>query len=209
MLIDQEMTNIFVEIQKKNKPDLIIEVGAFDAEFSHIILEKNLCEKIFAFEASPYVYNKFKNNINKKINYLNLAISNYTGHIDFEVQVGQFDPAECGNNSTLKRNEHKQYNYIKVPCVKLDDYFQNEKFNNICLWIDAEGANREVLTGAEKILEKTQSIFIETEGREFWKNQWLHQDVTNYLISKNFELVKQSPTYEAQFNCIFIKNKVD
>ena len=196
-----DLSNKFIDLQETLKPSIYIEVGAFDAEFSKIILSKYPDAKIWAFEANPYVYEK--NYPIDNINYINKAVSDTLGFIQFELQKDTEKAAV--NNSIMKRNEVKEYEYISVESLTLNSLFS--EFNNICLWIDCEGANREVLMGASNILSKVSSIFIEVEKTEYWKDQWLDNDVKKYLAKFGFVLFDSDTQYQDQYNCIFIKNE--
>lgn len=199
--IDEELTQSYIDLIKTLNITKSIEVGAFDADYSCLVAKEKICNDIWAFEASPYVYDKFSPILPKEINYKFLAISDYTGSIPFEIQEDN-NPSEVGNNSIKNRNENKSYSYVNVPCSKLDDMFSNTK-DRISLWIDAEGANREVLTGAEKLLDNVVSIFIETEDKQFWNDSWESKDVEDYLSSKGFKLLSKKEQYVMQHNCIF------
>lgn len=198
-LLSVDLSNKFIEMQKEINPDIYIEVGAHDAEFSKVIAETSTSSPIWAFEASPYVFDKY--NPIDGVNYINKAISDKTGSIDFEIQSDV--ELAAVNNSIKKRNQEKSYNYISVESVTLDSLFK--EFKNICLWIDCEGANREVLLGASEILPNVSSIFIEVEEVEFWKDQWLDADVVSYLESFGFEMIARDSQYNNQYNCIFVK----
>ena len=200
-LLSIDLSNDFILLQDRLRPDVYIEVGAFDAEFSRTIKSKYPDAEVWAFEASPFVYQK--NSPMDGINYINKAVSDKNDIIDFQLQA-DLHPI-VGNNSILKRKENKEYFYIPVESVTLNDIFKDKK--NICLWIDCEGANKEVLTGASKILDKVSSIFIEVEEIEYWENQWLDKDVESYLNNFGFKIVKRDSQYENQYNCIFLKEE--
>ena len=72
MFTDNELLNSYIKIQEKNKPDISVEIGAFDADFSKSMI--GICNNIYAFEASPFVYRKFKDDMHG-INYINKAVS--------------------------------------------------------------------------------------------------------------------------------------
>jgi FkbM family methyltransferase len=203
MFIHDEITEKFVKLQEILKPTVSIEVGSYDADFSKKM--SFLSKKCFAFEASPFVYAKFKDSMGG-IDYINKAVSNVDGSIKFEIQ-SHLNPSEVGNNSIKNRNEDLNYAYIDVDSVSLDSFFSNLN-ENIVLWIDCEGASEEVLTGAESLLINVSSIFIETETKEFWKKCWFEQDVIDYLKGFGFELLYKSFAYENQNNCIFVKNNL-
>lgn len=198
---NSELVSKFISLQKIIKPDVSIEIGAHAAEFSKEI--SNFVDKVYAFEASPYVYESVGTISN--VNYINKAVSNVDGFIKFEIQDDVTNLA--ANNSIINRNEDKSYSYIEVESICLNNHFNDYK--NICLWIDCEGANREVLTGASDVLQNVSSIFIEVEELEFWKNQWLFKDVNDYLLNKGFVLFARDQEYgNHQYNCIFIKEEL-
>jgi FkbM family methyltransferase len=203
MFTDEYLTKLYVEMQKVLLPDVSIEVGAFDADYSVGVI--GIIEKIYAFEASPFVFNNFKDYL-KKINYINLAISDTPGFVDFEIQK-EFDPALVGHNSIKKRNEKKAYDYLSIDSVSIDEYFKDIDFKTASLWIDCEGANKEVLQGAVDTIKKAKSIFIEVEGTDHWKDIWLHKDVVNFLLPLGFKMVEYRTFDPLQANCIFIKEE--
>jgi FkbM family methyltransferase len=197
MYSDKSMLQSFIDIQKIMLPSLSIEIGAYDADFSKSMV--GIAKEIWAFEASPYVYEKFKDI--EGVNYINLAISNKSGLMDFEIQQNEHNL--IANNSIMKRNDNTAKQYIPVESKSLNDLFKDRK--NIALWIDCEGANEQVLTGASEILPNVQSIFIEVETVRFWKNQWLENDVKSYLENFGFKLSLSQPQYVNQYNQIYIK----
>ena len=203
MLVDPYLLSIFMELQNDLKPTLSIEVGAYDAEFSKNISKHGVLS--YAFEASPFIYQRFKGEM-EDINYINKAISDIDGIVQFEI-MSMYDPAEAGNNTIKNRKDTMEYEYIDVEAVSLNEYFKNFKDENIALWIDCEGANKEVLTGADKILPKVSSILIETEEIEYWAGQWLHTDVLEYLATFGFISGAQRPHGDAQLNTIFTKKQ--
>ena len=199
-----ELVNKFIKIQKILKPDIVIEIGAYDAEFSQMCIEQEICNDVHAFEASPYVYNNFKEYLNKNIKYKNIAIGDYDGTVSFQLKKDtDFDIAR---SNSIHKNifRHTKYETCNVEIHKIDTIFKN--ITNTCLWIDVEGANKEVLSGASNTLENTQSILIETEKNLIWKNQWLHDDVFIFLNKKGFSMIDRKFQGSKQSNCIFVRN---
>jgi len=184
-------------------PTLSIEVGAHGAEYSKAMSDKGI--KSIAFEASPAVYNKFKDTISG-FDYVHMAMADYNGVISFNIDTA-FNPADAGHNSIKDFNLSWRVNGdpVEVYCSTLDSYFNDLKDENISLWMDVEGANREVLLGATDLLEKVQTIYIEVEHIQFWKDQWVRQDVIDFLDIHGFVLTREFTAYDNQTNCIFIK----
>lgn len=201
----EDLVTKFINLQQIIKPNVCIEVGAHGAEFSNTMA--SLGVKSYAFEASPHVYNHFKDKVKPGVEYINKAISYKTDNVLFQIDK-RFDPATTGHNTIMKRAEDLDYEYVSVESIPLDDFVNAG--DNIALWIDCEGANREVLSGASDILNKVSSIFIEVEAHEFWQNQWLFNDVNDHLLSKGFILLAKDQEFgENQYNCIFIKKELE
>jgi FkbM family methyltransferase len=205
MIIDGngDLSEQFFKMQKDINPDHCIEVGAHAAEFS-VNISKQFGIKATAFEAGSLVYEKYKNQANSNlVSYLNYAISDVDGTVTFKVTNNQM----YGNSGIVQRVGFEHTEIEEVKSYRLDTYFKDAEFNNACLWIDVEGANKQVLSGSIKTLNKVSSIFIETEDQTYWENQWLTADVVNFLNSQGFILKASEKIYDAQQNLIFIKKK--
>jgi hypothetical protein len=96
----------FLKITQRIKATHSIEVGAYSAEFSKSMLK--FSEYVYAFEANPYVFNKFKISIPKEITYINLAISDKKEIINFYFK--NYEKSIFGqSNSILKTVNSKRH----------------------------------------------------------------------------------------------------
>lgn len=200
MFADSKSLNDFLQIQEVLQPTLAIEVGSYDADFSKAIRDRNI--PVYAFEASPDVYERFKNDM-EGISYINKAITDYDGYVTFNIQ-NKNQAASVGHNG-IKSGRWKTDSFVDVPCSSLDSYFASTENEKIALWIDCEGANKEVLEGGQRILSMTESIFIEVEHVQLWANIWTRSEVVHFLDIKGFALVNEYPAYPNQTNCVFVK----
>jgi FkbM family methyltransferase len=200
-----DLSDKFIKMQDAILPDYAIEIGAHAAEFSIAISNKFGINAV-AFEAGKAIYNKFKNEIDPKlVSYLNYAISDKDGVESFIINGNEL----AGSNSILAKNNVASTAQENVESYRLDTYFKDADFTNACLWVDVEGANKQVLMGATETLKRVSSIFIETEDYAYWKDQWLTEDVIRFLDSHGFVLVDSEKVYEAQKNLIFIRRSDD
>jgi FkbM family methyltransferase len=209
-----ELYKLFFELQNFLKPDFVIEVGAYKAEFSFAMANK-FGTKAVAFEANPKVFKvyteetsiyEFYKNINsykntQMVDYLNIAISDYTG----DTMINAHKRGMVANSSLKTIVNGNIIESLPVRCTTLDEYFKNIEFSNAALWIDAEGSNGEILQGAVETLKKCSSIFIETEDGLFWHNAWQTSDVKNFLKQNGFNKIAEEDIYVEQKNHIFIK----
>jgi FkbM family methyltransferase len=205
MIIDDNgiLSEQFFIMQKDINPDYSIEVGAHAAEFS-VEISNNLGINAVAFEAGSAVYEKFKDQVsNDLVKYLNYAISDKDGFETFTVAHDEYR----GNNSIIPRTDKANIKTENVKSYRLDTYFKDANFKNACLWIDVEGANEKVLTGAVETLKRVSSIFIETEDYPHWQDGWLTLDVVKFLNSHGFTVLDHETIWQTQHNIIFIKKK--
>jgi FkbM family methyltransferase len=197
------LSETFAKMQDSLNPDLCIEIGAHAAEFSNYMASRFKIQAI-AFEAGKEIYEKYKNTVGPLVTYVHCAISDIDGVATFFVHEGPLR----GNNGIKRVAFTESYENSKVTSYKLDTYLRNHHFNNACLWMDVEGANKEVLLGAKKVLSKVSSIFIETEDQTVWKDQWLTGDVIKFLTELGFINTHSEKVYTTQRNLIFIKREL-
>ena len=207
----QELSKYFYELQGRIKPNVIIEVGAYDATFSKSIVANYPDIVSWAFEANRHNYQTYSlEALADGVKYVYSAVSSEVGEVPFYYQNEM--PSTVGNNSILLRLDSLQYGEI-VPATTLDDFFIESgllnKDDSVSLWIDVEGASREVLMKSELILKQTKSILIEVEHDEVWSSQWKSQDVVEFLTSRGFTLTgRDKEYYPLQENFLFIKDIV-
>lgn len=194
-----QLSRTFINMQEAMRPDYAIEVGAHAAEFS-VEMANKFGIKAKAFEANIDVYNKYSKAVQSNlVDYVNCAISDSDGAVSFNIHHSEM----AGDNSIKKRSNIKILKSYDVQAYSLDSYFKDYDFAKACLWIDVEGANKEVLSGAIETLKRCSSIFIETEDIGFWQEQWLTKDVQDFLENQGFEKIAHENVYSMQKNIIF------
>lgn len=193
----------FLKIQDDLKPTMSIEVGAYDADFS-VQMSKRI-DSVYAFEASKPVFDRYSGILAieaPKVKYINKAITNHEGQIEIWFDKNT-NPADVGHNG-IKSGRYDSYSQM-VDCTSLDLYFKDIQNQNICLWIDCEGANREVLAGSERILSMTSSVYIEVEDKPLWDDMWVWDDVLKFMGDRGFVYAKGYGYAPNQFNTIFVR----
>jgi FkbM family methyltransferase len=209
-----ELYKLFFELQNFLKPDFVIEVGAYKAEFS-FGMANEFGTRAVAFEANPKVFKAYTEEKNiyefykdmsgykntQMVDYLNIAITDYTG----DTKINAHQRGIVANSSLKTIVNGSILESLPVSCTTLDDYFKNVEFSNAALWIDAEGSNGEILQGAVETLKRCGSIFIETEDGLFWHNAWQTSNVKSFLKENGFNKIAEENIYVDQKNHIFIK----
>lgn len=207
--IDELLFEEYMDVVKKIKPTICIEVGAYDADFSQYIVKNNICNKVYAFEASPFVYERCRHELDNRINYINSAIMSFSGTTIFNID-NNYDPAFVGSNSMKLTTQQKSIRSIEIPCDSIDVFFKDiiSHKDKVCMWVDAEGSSDEVLLGMKHMfdLQCIHSIFIETEHQKFWQKSWMHTEVDKYLNSVGMKKTQSKFQYVGQTNCIYEKS---
>jgi len=99
----------------------------------------------------------------------------------------------------------------KINCRRLDDVLQElpNSFNYHFMKIDAQGAEYEILKGAERFLsESCLGLHLELFVLPLYKEIKLLSEVSEYLNDFGFELIKKYPahgTFDSQHDCVFLK----
>lgn len=115
-------------------------------------------------------------------------------------------------NTWIDRAELSHVEQIK--CRRLDDVLEENPdlppFH--LLKIDAQGAEHEILQGAENLLaDSCIGLHLELFTIPLYKGITLLPDVAEYLKKFDFELVKKMPahgSFESQHDCIFLKRGI-
>jgi FkbM family methyltransferase len=197
----------FFDLQTELEPDAFIEVGAHEASASLRIRTIFPAIPIVAFEAHPANYEHYRGQIDfeaLRIEYLNLAAADRTGEITFRV-LRRHEGKLTQRGSILETVSASDMPIATVPAVALDDFFEPRMPVRPSMWIDVEGANREVLLGARQLLARAASVFIEVEEQPRWKDQWLAQDVLRFLEQYGLREVDRDSQFDRQYNILFAR----
>tara|TARA_B100000795_G_scaffold247458_1_gene213700 strand:- start:374 stop:1081 length:708 start_codon:yes stop_codon:yes gene_type:complete len=190
---------------KKIDIKIIFDIGAHKGEFLKSIKKLKHYEKIYSFEPQKKIYEANKQlNVKDKIDYLNIAISDYSGlkklKINKKSSTSTF--SEIDSNSTwykiksLLINGNVKTSFIaeeEVKTITLDDFcFENKVKKIDLLKIDTEGHEKEVLTGAGNLFlnKKIKYILIEFHSSKMYKN-YDKDEIENLLLKNNFILLKK------------------
>ena len=115
---------------------------------------------------------------------------------------------DCGTSSLF--NHDQQFlgpikKIIKVPVINLKMFFDNfpwDKFKYIdYIKIDAQGSDLNILKGAKKYLtEKVVFVTAEPDGNQYYgASECNAVNITNYMISQNFEKINHPNTFDPTF----------
>ena len=202
----------FIQLSCAINPELSIEVGAHESSFSLEMKKNNPDIRSIAFEANPYVFEKYENNlVSNNIEYKHLAVSEVNGEVSFSIPTSLNGNEINSSNaiSSLHQRNHKGFTYqtITVKSIRLDSYITKE-YQNIVLWIDVEGAQLNVINSTTEIWNNVSAIYIEVENAEVWQGQNKDTEINSLLTQLGFIEVMRDNLARVQYNSIYIKQNL-
>ena len=171
----------------------VVDVGANEGQFA----EKILCvfphANIYCFEPLPPVYQKLKLNFEKRANVhpFNFGLGAFAS--EMSMQYNEYSPS----SSLLEMLELHKSNFdfavksvpIAIQIRTLDSFFMEPVTGPMLLKVDVQGYEMPVLQGADSILQQASVIILETCFYPLYKDQYLFEDLYEYLVKKGFRYV--------------------
>lgn len=209
------VTQYFHALVDLVRPDLFVEAGAYRADASREIRQRHPDCRVIAFEANPYNHAEYRDTLGfaeARIDYVNLALTDAPGPVTFHLrtrQGGEQLRNITGNSSLLRRADAgTEYEEVTVQGVTLDGHLAQEEFSRAALWVDVEGASRQVLQGATSTLERTKLVLIEVEEARVWEDQWRSLDVLEFFLASGFVPVTRDIEYDHQYNVLLVSTEL-
>jgi FkbM family methyltransferase len=196
------------------RPELFVEIGAYEASFSVEMKDKFPDVPVIAIEANPRVYEKFSRKLyGTGVDYLNLAIDKEGGFKSFYIpeKIAGNDMPFAGRMGSLREVglRDSQTTQVTVISETLDSLLKDRVESNMCLWIDVEGAAERVISSAQKTLERTSIVYVELESSPVWKDQALDDEVSLFLKSSGFIPVARDCQKWFQKNVLFVSRSLE
>lgn len=151
---------------------ILYEVGAFDGRDVDQFLQVLPKTTAIAFEASPVTFQSYL--MDKPYRTINCAVCDDNGSVEFHESKDR-------PTSSIRVGTHP-LKTVHVPGVRLDELIREGTIPLAdVIKIDAEGCAYEVLKGLGKYIQDVQMLYIETEDKQFWEGQHLHDEVVELL----------------------------
>jgi FkbM family methyltransferase len=192
------------------RPDpLILEIGANDGGHTKWFLETFENPTIYCFEPDPRASARWRRNIGTRTNVrlFELAMSDRDGEITFYQSGGERDGAHTEtmpdgwdlSGSIRKPKDHLLIepgvtfeSTIRVATTSLDRWADEHSIGAIdLLWMDVQGAERDVLSGGRRALARTRFLYTEYSEREMYEGQYTFKQLVKAL--PGFEVVTRYP----------------
>jgi 2-O-methyltransferase len=172
------------------KPDpVILEIGCNDGGNTLWFLEIFENPKVYCFEPEPRAIERFKHKVGDRPNVtlVEMAISDRTGTTQFYRSDGQRSAESRErlprgwdlSGSIRKPKDHlrihpwiKFEEQITVSTSTLDEWVERQRLETIdFIWMDVQGAERDVIQGAKRTLARTRHLYTEYGAYELYEGQ--------------------------------------
>lgn len=213
--VEQAFQDLCVELA----PTLGLEVGAHEAGFSRWLKSEIPGAHCLAFEANPFVHEQYAGELARLgVDYRHLAIAEVEGSVDLRIPREFYNPEHDRHFSKGRANrmaslaDHRMaevHESVTVPSATLDDVVLRETDlgddDVVVAWIDVEGASREVLLSARRVLDRVVLLYIEVERQPLWEGQWLDLDVARHLAAHGLVPVLRDTQRPGQYNVVYAR----
>ena len=200
--------NIFKKLITSSRP-ILLDVGANDGHDTCILKKIFPNSVIHSFEPDPRAINSFriKTRELQDVTLHEIAMNESTGialfyqsnSADFAVSHKNIRPNGWDLSGSLCRpKKHLELHpeivfdtIITVPTITIDQWTTNNDINHIdLLWMDVQGAEAQVLTGAQNSLKNCDLIYTEFDEEELYEGQVNLQHVKDLLMSTHLLLLE-------------------
>jgi 2-O-methyltransferase len=199
----------FKSILNKDNPK-IIEIGAHFGEDSVRFSETFTNAEIFSFEPDPRCVKVFKKYVkDKNIKLFPIALSDKNGTAEFYqsydnnivdfvpnkydwIDVKDYNDNKLSNSgaSSLKPGYGNNLDKIIVETKRFDDWHSENNIGDIDLvWIDVQGAEKEVLDGIGDTINNIGLIWIEYGELVHYEGAMTREETISYLNNKGFIVI--------------------
>lgn len=195
MSFDGSIENIIIEINKSEKFDTILHIGACLGE-EVTFYQKLNPKKIYWFEPNPKLLEKLKINLsgyNFENNLFPYAVSSKKGTSDFNIIENETktNPG-CSSLQNLKIHSElyqdiKKVETCQVNTVNIDEFLiENSLDTNIDLVsLDTQGHDYEILNSS-KFIFNAKVIVIETAKVELYEGQKIDTEIDGLMESNGY-----------------------
>jgi FkbM family methyltransferase len=188
---------------------VILEIGANDGGHTQWFLEIFESPTIYCFEPDPRAAARWRRNIGSRPNVklFELAMSDRDGEITFYQSGGARDGDQVEvmpegwdlSGSIRKPKDHLVIEpsvtferAIEVRTTSLDHWADEHSIGNVdFIWMDVQGAERDVVKGGQRTLARTRFLYTEYSERELYEGQYTFKQLVKALPA--FEVVTRYP----------------
>jgi len=190
-----DIQQAIIEILKAADKPTVVELGTFHAEDAAWMSPH--ARRYIALEPDPRNADYIRENgFNGITNFYEAAVAAHSGTIELHLCENEIGYGTA-SSSIRKPKKHLEFfpwctfpKTVEVQCVTLDNLYETEKLEKVeLLWVDVQGAERDVIEGGREALSRTRYLFIEADDHEMYEGQANRAELLAML--PGWEIVKE------------------
>lgn len=185
---------------------VILDVGANDGGDSRAFLESFPRARVYAFEPDPRAIRRFRAATpDPRATLFEIAIGDHDGTAEFHVSDAELSPVwglmmpeGWDQSGSLHRPKDvtKVHPWIKfertieVKLQRLDTWASENHIGQIdFMWVDIQGAEKDLIVGAPETLKRTRFFFTEYSDKQLYEGEPSLEQIASLL--PDFKLIKR------------------
>jgi len=171
-------------------PRTILDIGAYQGEWTKMAHQIFPLAKIFMIEATPDNESLLRNVSEASGLSMALLGNKSKKSVDFYVANPQTTSITTGNSIYMEKTRYfDNQHLIKLPMTTLDEMVAKRKLKNIdFIKIDTQGSELNILKGGKKTVSKAEFILLETQNLEYNDKAPFTEDVVIAMKSYGLRL---------------------
>jgi len=192
-IINNEITDklIFDKLKNFIKPDtIILDLGANFGQMSILWSQSKPNVKVYAFEASNYIFNILKKNIHinsANVEAINALVGNESNKEQLIEESLLKEYSTYGTHKINKTQDTNKKKINKIKAIKIDDINFEKRIS--AMKIDIQGYDLDALKGSKKtILKHKMPIIFEYEEKFEKEFNYTFKDFENFINEINYKI---------------------
>lgn len=208
---------------------IVIEIGSHYGEDSLRFLETFKDIKLFCFEPDERNIKIFNKHVSdKRVSLYEVALSNETGEANFYQSYQEYNGNEVpekydwiskedyikyslnnsGSSSLKKGYKHVLDEVQKVKTIRYDEWIKDKNIDIVdFVWIDVQGAEKDVLEGMGKNISAIKFIWIEY-GETAYDDGMNRSETIRFMSDLGFNIANQFSSNLNQGDALFYNTKM-
>jgi FkbM family methyltransferase len=193
-----------IKLLRKENP-LILEVGSHVGEHTIFFLNAFKDIRIYCFEPDPRCIAKFRGSIkDQRCTLIEGAVSNTDGTTLLNLSGGlhpmMAHKGDWDASSSIKKamSHNQRYPWltfdstVEVKTIRLDTWVLENNISYIdFIWSDVQGAERDLIKGAEYTLKMTKYFYTEYGEISTYPEAMTRDETIAILTRKNFKIIQE------------------
>jgi len=171
-------------------PRTILDIGAYQGEWTKMAHQIFPLAKIFMIEATPDNESLLRNVSEASGLSMTLLGDKSKKSVIFYLADPKETSISTGNSIYIEKTQYfNNRHFIRLPMITLDFLVEKRKLKNVdFIKIDTQGSELNILKGGKKTVSKAEFILLETQNLEYNDKAPFTEDVVIAMKSYGFRL---------------------